>query len=325
MDLFKILRIITFYLRINEASQFLKINIHFFDELNSNNPYSLAKEFNINEINNLTEFSRLFLAYMQLDSYVLFNYYINQPSFSFSMEPLNLLKYHLKSNYEEFFFTTREEEMDRCNFQAADEKLTVINEKKLFQIGNFDESITEIKEISESINYAFPISMEFRYEKNGYQKNTDLLSPQFFFRDLKYEKIEYEEKNTIKGGNGKIIESFISPDTKKLEDLKTKLIYGELLDWHLFTQKNFKDLFSKIDVINLKNKSKDESNEIDKEKTLKMKEKEKMYKRYKELGFYIIGDVVYSKNSMESIRYYEDYELEYKPKFPNSYDDHKDD
>ena len=215
--------------------------------------------------------------------------------------------------------------MDRCNFEAADEKITVINEKKLFQIGNFDESITEIKEISESINYAFPISMEFRHEKNGYQKNTDLLSPQFFFRDLKYEKIEYEEKNTIKEGSGKIIESFISPDTKKLEDLKTKLIYGELLDWHLFTQKNFKDLFSKIDVINLKNKSKDVSNEIDKEKTLKMKEKEKMYKRYKELGFYIIGDVVYSKNSMESIRYYEDYELEYKPKFPNSYDDHKDD
>ena len=215
--------------------------------------------------------------------------------------------------------------MDRCNFQAADEKITVINEKKLFQIGNFDESITEIKEISESINYAFPISMEFRHEKNGYQKNTDLLSPQFFFRDLKYEKIEYEEKNTIKEGSGKIIESFISPDTKKLEDLKTKLIYGELLDWHLFTQKNFKDLFSKIDVINLKNKSKDVSNEKEKEKILKMKEKEKMYKRYKELGFYIIGDVVYSKNSMESIRYYEDYELEYKPKFPNSYDDHKDD
>lgn len=53
------------------------LELHFFEDLNSNNPYNLANKFNIEEINNLNEFSRLFLAYIQQDSYILFNYYIN--------------------------------------------------------------------------------------------------------------------------------------------------------------------------------------------------------------------------------------------------------
>jgi len=99
------------------------------------------------------------------------------------------------------------------------------------------------------------------------------------------------------------------------------------------------DLFNKIDIINLKNKSKDDSNKT-KEKSIKIeknksdkeiakkediKETEKRNKRYEELGFYIIGDVVYPKKNKESIRYYEDYELEYKPKFQSYDNNHKDD
>jgi len=342
IDLYKKLRIITFYLRENLSSTETK-KLYFFDELDSNNPYSLAKEFNINEINNLTEFSRLFLAYMQLDSYILFNYHINQVSYSFSMEPLYLIKYHLKCNYEEFFFTAREIS-DEYALQAADEKITIINEKNLFNKNHSDLELTEIKEVNESKNYALSISMEFRHEKNGHQKierkNPGLLSPLFYFKDLKYEKIESVHNNTIKGESGRMIESFISPDKKKIKDLKTKLIYGELLNFqNLFTEKNFVDLFNKIDIINLKNKSKDDSNKT-KEKSIKIeknksdkeiakkediKETEKRNKRYEELGFYIIGDVVYPKKNKESIRYYEDYELEYKPKFQSYDNNHKDD
>ena len=332
IDLYKKLRIITFYLRENLSSTETK-KLYFFDELNSNNPYSLAKEFNINEINNLTEFSRLFLAYLQLDSYILFNYHINQVSYSFSMEPLHLIKYHLKSNYEEFFFTSREKS-DEYSFQAPDEKITIINEKNLFNKSHSDLELTEIKEVNESKNYALSISMEFRHE-NSHQKierkNMGLLSSPFYFKDLKYEKIE---------SVGRIVESFISPDKDKLEDLKTKLIYGELLDFqNLFTEKNFNNLFNKIDIINLKNKSKNNSNKT-KEKSIKIeknksdkeiekkeniKETEKRNKRYEELGFYKIGDVVYPKKSKESIRYYEDYELVYKPKFLCYDNNHKDD
>ena len=89
----------------------------------------MANKFNLEEIDNINEFSRLFLAYIQSDSFILYNYYINTFSYSFSMEPLYMIKYHLKSNYEEFFFTSREIS-DKYAYQALDEKITIINEKK---------------------------------------------------------------------------------------------------------------------------------------------------------------------------------------------------
>ena len=57
-----------------------------------------------------------------------------------------MIKYHLKSNYEEFFFTSRGIS-DKYAFQALDEKITVINEKSLFNKGIYDEEITDIEDL----------------------------------------------------------------------------------------------------------------------------------------------------------------------------------
>jgi hypothetical protein len=70
----------------------------------NNCPYCLADEFNLGEINNINEFIRLFMGYFQLDSCILFNYQLKYNSYSFSIEPLSMVKYHLKSNYEGFQF-----------------------------------------------------------------------------------------------------------------------------------------------------------------------------------------------------------------------------
>ena len=246
IGLFKKLRIITFYLREKVVNKVTSLNLHFFDILNSNNLYNLENKFNIEEINNLNEFSRLFLAYIQLDSFILFNYCINEFSYSFSLENLYMIKFHLKSNYEEFFFTSREIS-DKYAYQAVEEKITIINEKTLFNREYDDKEIIDIEDFDESKHYALPISMEFRHEKNSHQKiaskNSGLFSPICYVRDLKYKKYtekisinimgkngKMEKKIQIKGESGKMVESFISSDVNKINQLKTGLIYGDLFD-----------------------------------------------------------------------------------------------
>ena len=187
------------------ASRTTSIKLHFFDDLNPNNPYTLANKFNLDEINNLNEFSRLFFPYLQLYSYILYNYYANNHRYSFSMEPLYKIKFHLKSNYEEFFFTTRDES-DEYAYQTIDEKITIINEKNLFNKEFHDDEITDIKDKKESKNYALPASMEFRHEKNCHQKfagkNPGQYSPLIFVKDLRFERISLKLKNGVKGESG---------------------------------------------------------------------------------------------------------------------------
>ena len=250
IGLFKKLRIITFYLREKVKNKVTSLNLYFFEDLNDSNPYNLANKFNIEEINNLNEFSRLFLAYIQLDSYILFNYCINEYSYSFSLETLYMIQFHLKSNYEEFFFTSRDFS-DKYAYQAVEEKITIINEKTLFKKEFNDKEIVDIEEPNKSKHYALPISMEFRHEKNSHQKinpkNPGLFSPICYVRDLKYKKYsekisiyikgkdgKIEKKTQIKGESGKMVESFFSSDEKKINRLKTELIYGDLFDEKLF-------------------------------------------------------------------------------------------
>ena len=64
----------------------------------------LAFKFNLEEIEKINEYSILFQGYLQMDSQILFNYKINDFSYSLSIEPLFMMKHHLKSNYEGFLF-----------------------------------------------------------------------------------------------------------------------------------------------------------------------------------------------------------------------------
>ena len=330
IELIKKLRIISFYLRTKVENPYSSIQLHFFEELKKLNPknaYTLANEFNLNEINNLNEFSRLFLAYIQLDSYILYNHFKNTKSYTFSMEPLYLTKLHLKSNYEEFFFTTRDKS-ENYTYQALDEKITIINEKNLFKKEKYDDGIIEITEDKESKNYAFSASMEFRHKKNCHRKfarkNLGENSPTTYFKDLKFEttKKKVKQTNEIKFESGEMIEKFISTDESIINDLKTKLIYGELLDYNLFIDKNFDDLLKRMKEINTQNISKGKNEPKKKSDVEKNEKSDKSYinsqkskkeielmKRYEEIGVIIAGDIIYSKSGRENIKYYKNSEL----------------
>ena len=55
--------------------------------------------------------------------------------------------------------------------------------------------------------------------------------------------------NKNKDENGRIIESFISTDINIIKDLKTNLIYGELLNYKYYIKKNFDELLLKMNEI----------------------------------------------------------------------------
>jgi hypothetical protein len=313
ISLFKKLRITTFIFRQTFIQKKEIYKLHFFDELKKNNPYNLAKKLNIEEIDKLNEFSRFFFAYLQLDSFISYNYCINDFSYSFSMEPLNIMKFHLKSNYDEFFFTTTEI-MNKYAFQSPQENITVINENSLFKKQSYEVGIARLINIDYPEKYAVPISMEFRHEKNCHQKfakkNNCQFSPHFYVRDLKFEKIEESEGNIVKGESGRLLESFMSSDIIKIEELKKDQIYGELLDPNLYVHKNFDELFAKKEEIKLKNKSNKTNDEdknvvlkeIDNEKSdknnnkqEKIREISEILKRYEKLGVIMVGDVIYPK------------------------------
>ena len=246
------------------------------------------------------------------------------------MEPLYKIKFHLKSNYEEFFFTTRDES-DEYAYQTIDEKITIINEKNLFNKEFHDDEITDITDKKESKNYALPASMEFRHEKNCHQKfagkNPGQYSPLIFVKDLRFERISLKLKNGVKGESGWMVESFISVEKEKIKELKTGLIYGDLLDFRLFIQKNFNELFLKMDKIKIESKL--GANNIGKSKQTKEKETEKqdknkekldkakkiknLLKKYEKIGIMMTGDVIHKKEIRGTITYYDHSGLVHKP------------
>lgn len=324
ITLFQKLRIFFFYLReFSISAGYHNLKLIFFEDYSPNNPYALGNNLNIEEIKNLSEYSRLFFPYLQIDSHILFNYYINETSYSYTLEPLFIMKYNLLINYEEFFFVTRIDS-DKYAYITDDERITVINEKTLFKREINDDNVVDIEEIEESKRYALSISMEFRHEKNCHekkqQKNGIKNSPVFFSRDLKYEKIEIKIDGKRKGESGRIVESFIIPDLKKIKRLKVGLIYGELLDYKYYIQKDFKDLIIKMNEIDnrenkkmeVKNIYKDECKTYDNiiidEDNISKKEKVKninnIIKAYEKIGFVVEGDRIYSKASRESVRFY---------------------
>ena len=83
----------------------------FISEMDEFSPYLAAYNFNVEEINNIEESSRLFMAYLQIDSYILVNHYkYNAKSYSLSIEPLFMLRNHLFQTYEGFFLIEKSDQ-----------------------------------------------------------------------------------------------------------------------------------------------------------------------------------------------------------------------
>ena len=288
--------------------------LFFISKLNSHSPYFLANNFNLKEIENLNENSKLFIAYLQLDSYICKNYKFNlKKSFSFSMELLFILKKHLINNYDDFIFINNDVSKEYA-FQSIEENITVINEANLF--GGLVHKISEINEINESKNYAMPISMEFRHEKNGHMKkslkNKNEGSPVLYLKEGKIVENIYKKINgKSKGESGRIIESFIDDDQMKIIELKEVKIFGELLDYKLFVKKDFIELKNKINEIKKKNNSNELKNfQLKYENMDFLKEEsedeleERRRKHLEKLGILKFGCIEITKNTKQLLDEY---------------------
>ena len=324
LTLLQRLRIIIFYMdkRLNSPGS---INdIIFISDFLKNSPYVLASEFNKKEIKELEELSRYFAAYLQLDSFILKNYYIDEPSFSFSLELLFVMKYYLLSNYEDFIFTTTENS-DEYAYMSELHDITVINEQNLFSKNINIETIRQLDDINKSKNFALPISMEFRHEKNSHQKrrkkNPRVFSPFVFYKDGKLEKIiekkeVSKDKFIEKGESGRMIEKYLSDDDNVITVLKNIPIFGELLKPELFVSKDFSELLTKFNEIKQNNEQlfKDEKgsfNELyDKKDNSKLKKENTSQtydKKLEKEGIIRIGDLQYSKTIFE--KYVKNWEI----------------
>ena len=247
------LRLFKFLIKKKYANK--SYEIYFTCELNKYSPYLAAYKFNKEEINNIKELSRLFMGYLQIDSYILTNNLIEDKrkdhcSYSFSLEPLFMLKHHLLQTYEGFFLVESSDE-ERYAQSITDEKITIINTKKIFEFSNLSmEEIEEIKEPHILKNHAFSLSMEFRHENNTHQKknqkNIHIVSPMYYFDKMEIKIIQYKKNGKIQGEDGQFIENLIDENRDVIISLQGDIIYGELLDYNLFIQKDFNLLKAKM-------------------------------------------------------------------------------
>ena len=285
-------------------------------ELNEFSPYLVAYKFNIEEIKEIKESCRLFMGYLQLDSYILSNHLlINNKSYSFTIEPLFIVQKHLIQTYEGFFLI-EESNNDRFAKSFTDERITIINITKIFEFSNLGDK-NDFEEIKDPItlkDHAFSISMELRNEINynlkKNQKNIDISLPIYYFDKSDIKKIFYSKNNKIQEGNGRLIEAYIDEDRDVILSLKTDIIYGELLDITLFMQKDFNLLKAKMNEIMKKHnrfkvkKKKFDNKIITNDIDITEEEKEKydyMYKKLKIKGTIMISDEEYTDELIKDI------------------------
>ena len=247
------------FVRISDEKRV--IHLIFLDKLLENNAYKIAINFNKNIINNLEEISKLYIPFLQLDSYILYNYKIKSDSYTLSLEPLNITKKHLLSSYDDFIFTCKEKSYKNDNkvtitlaSQSVKDDVTVINEYGLFSANDNCDS-----KVLYGNDDAVPISTNLLHERNGHskkaKKNRRNLTPPYFYKKKKIVKVNgnYKEidkvSNTIKGEAGRLVEYFIRYKKNSLipELIANRSLGNIINNVKLFTSKNFKDLAIEID------------------------------------------------------------------------------
>ena len=220
-----------------------KIKLKLVSKLNSNSPYTLAYNFNKDQIKSLNEYSALFQAYLQLDSYQSFNYIHSMQTHNFSLELVFILKHQLLSNYNDFFYVKTEINDENVCFDS-NTKIVVINEYELFG-PNFKEE--EIIQNQKNVNdYAMSLSMNFLRENDGRYKykikNHIFNQSLIYFRGLKIELNISNYSSIIIGESGRIIENFICKNRDIIKLFSKVLIFGEFFKKEYFAQKDFKNL-----------------------------------------------------------------------------------
>ena len=224
-----------------------KIKLKLVSKLNSNSPYTLAYNFNKDQIKSLNEYSALFQAYLQLDSYQSFNYIHSMQTHNFSLELVFILKHQLLSTYNDFFYVKTEKSDENVYFDS-NTKIVVINEYELFG-PNFKEE--EIIQNQKNVNdYAMSLSMNFLRENDGRYKykikNHIFNQSLIYFRGLKIELNISNYSSIIIGESGRIIENFICKNRDIIKLLSKVLIFGEFFKKEYFDQKDFNNLIKAV-------------------------------------------------------------------------------
>lgn len=254
----QILRIFSYLIKRNILES-LKTKLVLISDLKHDcySPYYMANSFNLKEIDEINEYSKLFQGYLQMDSHILYNYIILDISYSLSIEPLFIVKYHLKSNYEGFFF---KENLRNDVIAWTENKLNVIviNEYNLFEKSKYKQ-YSYIQNEIDSKSHAFGISIVFRHESNSHKKknlkNSLVASPIHYCDNGKIKKLYYKENGQLKGEDGVLIESLITSDQNIILSLAKDFIYSDLFDITLFIGKDFTKLLTKMEEIKNNNKN----------------------------------------------------------------------
>ena len=292
----------------------VKAELIFLSDFNEDSsPYIMAKKFNLSEIENINEFSKLFSGYLQMDSYILYNYFddVKSKSYSFSLEPIFITKNNLITNYEDFIIS-EENNDDILAITEIETRITCINAKKLFQRSN-EPDVLSIENNTSLKNHSFGVSIVFRHERNSHQKknlkSSKITSPRYYCNNGIIKKIDYlEDGNVLVGEDGNLIESLIIEDRTMILSLAKDFIYGELFDIKYFIGDNFSELIEK--ARNIRDKNKDYFNKFESKpnKEDKMKDlienkrliKEKIFELFKNNEIRI-ADQIYSLNLIKDI------------------------
>ena len=239
--------------------------------LPENNSYKIALNYCRKLISEITEKSKLYLPMIQLDNYILFNYYINSYSYTLSMEPVIITQKHLLSSYEEFIFIFKEGSKNNLITLACQNTPNDIN--AINEYGLFPKSLYCNSYSLTGYDYAGPIVIELLHQKDHskkYKKTKKSPSPLYIYKKSTLIKIgvEYQDKkreNGIKGEASLLIEYFIRYQKKSLaQELKFNLSLGNIIKYtNYFTASNFESLYKAITQL-----KKNKITIIDKEKKL---------------------------------------------------------
>ena len=242
------------YFRISD--EYRVTHLILLDNLLEDNSYKIAINFNKKIINELEENSRLFIPFLQLDSFILYNYKKDSYSFTLSLEPLIITKKHLLSSYDDFIFTYKEKSKDNqltLAFQCIKNDVTTINEYSLFPSNDNCDS----KELCGN-DKAIPILIHLLNKKNGHskkdKKNKRNTIPLYYYKENEiveinkdYQKID-NLRGVIKGEAGHLVDSFISykNDNLKLDLIKNHTLGNVINNVKLFTARTFEGLANEI-------------------------------------------------------------------------------
>ena len=253
------------------------VELKFVSHLDEFSPYLLAYKFNIEQIENLNEYTPLFQAYLQFNSFEAFNYIFDKKSYTFSLEMNFMIKHRLLSAYENFFIV--EKVSNRENAYLDDKtKITVINEVSIFNDNKKD--INTIITDEDAQNCAVPLVINFPHEKSGHfkfiLKNDYQSSPIIYFKGIRTELEIIIKEGYINGETGNIIENFICDDREIIKELSTHFIYGKLLESKYFNGNDDELKRAVKEIYEMNAKKTNGNNQL---KTLKKDEKSNLNKK----------------------------------------------